>query len=75
MRSLLNHHFLLNIKFYTPIQKREQVDYVLNPNYNPNLIEYYKLIKDKNIQDRKYQYKIDKKLVVQGQTHGSVIPS
>ena len=42
---------------------------------NPNLIEYYKLIKDKNIQDRKYQYKIDKKLVVQGQTHGSVIPS
>lgn len=39
----INHHFLLNIKFYTPIQKREQVDYVLNPNYNPNLIEYKKL--------------------------------
>ena len=39
----VNHHFLLNIKFYTPIQKREQVDYVLNPNYNPNLIEYKKL--------------------------------
>ena len=39
----INHHFLLNIKFYTPIQQREQVDYVLNPNYNPNLIEYKKL--------------------------------
>lgn len=39
----INHHFLLNIKFYTPIQKRELTDYVLNPNYNPNLIQYKKL--------------------------------
>ena len=39
----VNHHFLLNIKFYTPIQKIENQDYVLNPNYNPNLIEYKKL--------------------------------
>lgn len=39
----VNHHFLVNIKFYTPIQQRGQVDYVLNPNYNPNLIEYKKL--------------------------------
>ena len=39
----VNHHFILNIKFYTPIQERNKVDYVLNPNYNPNLIEYKKL--------------------------------
>ena len=39
----VNHHFLLNIKFFTPIQKIEDQDYVLNPNYNPNLIEYKKL--------------------------------
>ena len=39
----VNHHFLLNIKFYTPIQKIENHDYVLNPNYNPNLIQYKKL--------------------------------
>jgi hypothetical protein len=38
----VNHHFLLNIKFYTPIQERDKVDYVLNPNYNPNIIEYNK---------------------------------
>ena len=39
----VNHHFLLNIKFYTPIQNVTNQDYVLNPNYNPNLIEYKKL--------------------------------
>lgn len=38
----INHHFLLNVKFFTPIQKKEKIDYVLNPNYNPNLIEYKK---------------------------------
>tara|TARA_B110000240_G_scaffold6189_1_gene6859 strand:+ start:3353 stop:4648 length:1296 start_codon:yes stop_codon:yes gene_type:complete len=39
----VNHNFLLNIKFYTPIQERKAVDYILNPNYNPDLIEYKKL--------------------------------
>jgi hypothetical protein len=39
----VNHHFLLNIKFYTPIQERNNTDYVLNPNYNPDLIKYKKL--------------------------------
>ena len=39
----VNHNFLLNIKFLTPIQKRDKVDYVINPNYNPNLLEYKKL--------------------------------
>ena len=39
----VNHHFLLNIKFYTPIQDRNVSTYILNPNYNPNMIEYKKL--------------------------------
>jgi hypothetical protein len=39
----VNHHFLLNIKFYTPIQNRNISTYILNPNYNPNMIEYKKL--------------------------------
>lgn len=39
----INHHFLLNIKFYTPIQNRNISTYILNPNYNPNMIEYKKL--------------------------------
>lgn len=39
----VNHNFLLNIKFYTPIQERNKVDYVLNPNYNPDILEYKKL--------------------------------
>jgi hypothetical protein len=39
----VNHNFLLNIKFLTPIQQRDKVDYVINPNYNPNLLEYKKL--------------------------------
>ena len=43
----INHHFILNIKFYTPIQEQAKIDYVLNPNYNPNLIEYKKLQYDK----------------------------
>jgi hypothetical protein len=38
----INHHFLLNIKFYTPSQKVNKVDYILNPNYNPNLLDYNK---------------------------------
>jgi hypothetical protein len=40
----VNHHFLLNIKYLIPENKRELIkpDYVLNPNYNPNMIEYKK---------------------------------
>jgi len=36
----VNHHFLLNIKFYTPIGNIDNAKYSLNANYNPNLIEY-----------------------------------
>jgi hypothetical protein len=38
----VNHHFLLNIKFYSPIGKDTNTTYILNTNYNPNLIEYQK---------------------------------
>ena len=65
--------FLLNSNFYSLAENKNCSE------FNKFSVEYLKckgkLIKDKNIQDRKYQYKIDKKLVVQGQTHGSVIPS
>ena len=42
---------------------------------NPELIKHYELIKSKNIKDRKYQYKQDKKLIVSNQSHGSVVPN
>ena len=42
---------------------------------NPKLAAHYDLVKNKNIKDRKYQFKIDKKLVVQGQAHGSIVPN
>jgi hypothetical protein len=38
----INHHLLLNIKFYTPIGNIDNVKYSLNANYNPNIIEYQK---------------------------------
>ena len=38
----INHHFLLNIKYYVPFKKQEDFNYTLNTNYNPNFIEYYK---------------------------------
>lgn len=36
----INHHLLLNIKFYTPVGNIDNAKYSLNANYNPNLIEY-----------------------------------
>ena len=36
----VNHHLLLNIKFYTPVGNIDNAKYSLNANYNPNLIEY-----------------------------------
>ena len=42
-----NHHFLLNIKFFVPYQKVSKRDYLLNSNYNPNLIKYRKNQMDK----------------------------
>ena len=42
---------------------------------NPKLSAHYDLVKNKNIKDRKYQFKVDKKLVVQGQAHGSIVPN
>lgn len=42
---------------------------------NPDLQKHYDLIKGKNIKDRKYSYETDKKLVVQSQSHGSVVPN
>ena len=36
----VNHYFLLNIKYYVPHSKLENINYTLNSNYNPNFIEY-----------------------------------
>jgi hypothetical protein len=37
-----DHHMLLNIKFFIPNQKVQKRDYILNSNYNPDLIHYKK---------------------------------
>jgi hypothetical protein len=42
----INHQFMLAIKFYIPSQKRNFTKSILNPNYNPNLVEY--ITKEKN---------------------------
>ncbi len=52
----VNHHFLLNIKYYAPTQSNNNVnkkDYVLNTNYNPNLLDYKRTQyeKDDNSED------------------------
>lgn len=36
----INHQFLVSISFYIPSQHRNFDKYILNPNYNPNMIEY-----------------------------------
>lgn len=43
----VNHQFMLAIKFYVPSQKRVFNKSILNPNYNPNLVEY--ITKEKGI--------------------------
>jgi hypothetical protein len=43
----VNHQFMLAIKFYVPSQKRMFNKSILNPNYNPNLVEY--ITKEKGI--------------------------
>ena len=45
------HHFLLNVKFFVPYQKVSKRDYLLNSNYNPNLIKYRKNQMDKFNED------------------------
>ena len=52
----VDHHFLLNIKYYVPTQNNNNVnkkDYVLNTNYNPNLLDYKRTQyeKDDNSED------------------------
>ena len=46
-----DHHFLLNVKFFVPYQKVSKRDYLLNSNYNPNLIKYRKNQMDKFNED------------------------
>jgi hypothetical protein len=36
----INHQFIMAIKFYSPINHTKFKKSILNPNYNPNLIEY-----------------------------------
>ena len=38
-------------------------------------MKYYASIKNKNIKDRKYQYKQDKKLIVSNQSQRYVVPN
>ena len=51
----VDHHFLLNIKYYVPTQNNNinKKDYVLNTNYNPNLLDYKRTQyeKDDNSED------------------------
>ena len=45
-----NHQFLMAIKFYSPTKRTIFKKSILNPNYNPNLIEY--MAAKKNIDNR-----------------------
>lgn len=36
----VNHQMMINIKFYTPIQKIHTTKSYLNPNYNPDVMQY-----------------------------------
>lgn len=45
----VDHHMLLSVKFYVPRPKEPQHRYILNPNYNPNFLEY--MINDMNVDD------------------------
>jgi hypothetical protein len=46
----INHQFMIAIKFYIPSRKEKFNRSSLNPNYNPNLIEY--MAASKNIRNR-----------------------
>jgi len=45
----VDHNMLLSVKFYVPRLKEPKHKFVLNPNYNPNFLEY--MIKDMHIDD------------------------
>tara|TARA_E500000178_G_C17023641_1_gene756815 strand:+ start:157 stop:2883 length:2727 start_codon:yes stop_codon:yes gene_type:complete len=38
----INHNILINIKYFVPFKKIENVNYTLNTNYNPDFINYKK---------------------------------
>jgi hypothetical protein len=46
----VNHQLMVNIKFYVPTQKVKFSKSILNPNYDPNVMEY--MSKNKSIQYR-----------------------
>jgi hypothetical protein len=46
----INHQFMLAIKFYSPTKTKNFKNSTLNPNYNPNLIEYMSI--NKNIHNK-----------------------
>ena len=64
----VNHQFILSIKYYQPSLKHRFTQSILNPNYNPNLIEYIvshkdigsKINKD-NEDDLQHAIKVDDK--------------
>lgn len=49
----VNHHFLLSVKYYIPIDANIEKtrEYILNPNYNPDFIRYKKDQYDKDDSD------------------------
>ena len=55
----INHQFIMAIKFYSPTNHTQFKKSVLNPNYNPNLIEYMaenKGIKNKEDSDNEVDF-------------------
>lgn len=46
----VNHQLMVNIKFYVPTQKLKFTKSILNPNYDPNLMQY--MAQNKSIQYR-----------------------
>lgn len=46
----VNHQLIVNIKFYVPTQKVKFNKYILNPNYDPNIMNY--MAKNRTIENR-----------------------
>jgi hypothetical protein len=46
----VNHQLMVNIKFYVPTQKVKFTKSILNPNYDPNVMDY--MAKNRTIQNR-----------------------
>lgn len=59
----VDHHMLLSVKFYVPRLKEPQHKFHLNPNYNPNFLEYMindmKIDEEQNDEEEEWDESLD----------------